>query len=386
MIKFRQVSHIRGQVLSTYLGNFIGGFCIAIWAPLIPFIQKSFSLSNIEMGHMVLLFGIGSVCGMFASGIMTQKLGTKITYIASCLIICSSIIALTYIPPILYIVYALVIVFGFAVGCFEVAINIYGAYLEKRYRMFLMSPIHAAYSLGEFCGATFTLIMLSLNFHMNFISSISVSFLYISTFFIVGHIFNIQTENKKSARAFALPRGAVIFFAIIVAFTYIAGGAMIDWSSLYVTQEAGVDLKYAASGYLIVTFCMLICRLYGSRIVKSFGPFKTAYYGAILLSSGLLLIVSFDSIVLMYAGFVLVGIGMSNISPLCMSATTKQNDMPLIAAVSTVAIAGYTGLLFAPAVLGYIAHIYSLSAIFALLALSALISAFLIYKTRVYFY
>ncbi|MCU6222826.1 MFS transporter, partial [Enterobacter cloacae] len=66
MIKFRQLSHIRGQVLSTYLGNFIGGFCIAIWAPLIPFIQKAFSLSNIEMGHMVLLFGIGSVCGMFA--------------------------------------------------------------------------------------------------------------------------------------------------------------------------------------------------------------------------------------------------------------------------------------------------------------------------------
>lgn len=382
----RKLSHLRAQILACYLGNFMGGFCIALWVPLIPFIQQKFDLSSMEVGNLVFSFGFGAVSGMFTSGMLTEKFGVKLTYIFFSIVLSIAIISLSFIPPFIYVIAPIVILFGFSVGGFEVCISVYGAYLEKKNRLFLMSPLHAAYSSGEFLGAIYVLLMLFLNFKTYTMTIMVVTVLYFCTFFFINHIQNIPKDNnQKSSSTFVIPRGAVIFFSLIVAFTYIVGGAMVDWSSLYITQVAKLDVKYAASGYLVVNCFMLICRIYGSKIVKSFGPFKTAYFGAILLSSGLILVVLFDNLITMYLGFICIGIGMSNISPLTMSATTRQNDMPLIPAISIVSICGYTGMLLAPAFLGFIGHLLNLSAIFLTLATLCLISSYLIFKTKIYF-
>ncbi len=77
---------------------------------------------------------------------------------------------------------------------------------------------------------------------------------------------------------------------------------------------------------------------------------------------GLLLIVSIDLPGVALAGFILAGIGLSNIIPDSvhpLPATSR--DVPSSFALSAVTLIGYTGLLSGPALIGFVAHHSSLT-------------------------
>ena len=157
---------------------------------------------------------------------------------------------------------------------------------------------------------------------------------------------------------------------------------MVDWSGLYVSTEGNIDLKYAAFGYTLVSLCMLLCRIYGSKIIFSFGPFKTAFYGAITCAVGLFIVVLFPNLIMMIIGFCCIGLGMSNITPLSLSTAARQNKMPIVSAVSFISISGYTALLLGPALLGTIAQFFTLKGTFIFLGTTTVITSFLIFSIR----
>ena len=371
---------VRHQIKVAKIGYFLAGFSIACWAPLIPYVKDVLSLNTIEVAKLVLCMGIGSICGMILSGILTEFLGCKLTFALSSFFTTLSLIILSFIPS-YHVVTVTLVIFGISVGCLEVGINIYGAYLEKKYKLRLMSPLHAYYSLGEALGSALVIILLTLNLTPNFAITSLILILYFVAAYYVPCVLNIK-GNKREKRSFAIPCYPVTYLALIVALTFIVGGAMIDWSGLYVSSIGNVDIKYAAFGYTLVSICMLICRIYGSKIIMSFGPFKTAFYGAIACASGLFLVVFFPYVITMFIGFCLIGLGMSNITPLSISTAAKQDKMPIVAAVSFISISGYTALLLGPALLGAVAQLFSLKGTFFLLGSFTVLSAILIFRIR----
>jgi len=74
-------------------------------------------------------------------------------------------------------------------------------------------------------------------------------------------------------------------------------------------------------------------------------------------------------------GFVLIGLGASNIVPVLFRRAGKQQAMPAALAVSAVTTAGYAGVLFGPALIGFAAQMASLAAAFWLLAVLMLFVA-----------
>jgi hypothetical protein len=56
------------------------------------------------------------------------------------------------------------------------------------------------------------------------------------------------------------------------------------------------------------------------------------------------------------AGFVLVGLGASNIVPVLFSAAGRIADTPPSVALATVTTLGYAGVLSGPAAIGFVAH------------------------------
>ena len=316
----------RHQVYVARIGYFLSGFAVACWAPLIPIIKTELQLSTEAISVLVLAFGLGSVSGMFISGIMLQHVGFKVTYAISTATTAVSICLLALMPS-YEVVLGSLIVFGMSIGCLEVAINVFGAFIEKKYRLLLLSVLFAYYSLGEVVGA-------------------------------------------------------IMMMALIVAFTYMVGVAILDWSGLYVTEVVDVPLNYASFGYCIVSICMLLCRIYSRPIIRTLGAFRFAFYGAILMIIGLGSLVLVPNIFACVLCFLAIGCGMSNISPLATSAAGQQKNMPLIPAISFVSICGYIGLLIGPACLGFIASTFSLKGVFLFLAALTMCSAFLLYSTR----
>ena len=69
-----------------------------------------------------------------------------------------------------------------------------------------------------------------------------------------------------------------------------------------------------------------------------------------------------------FAGFVVVGLGASNIIPILFSIASHQKIMPVNLAISSVTTLGYLGLLMGPPIMGFIAHASSLYAVFGIVA------------------
>lgn len=371
----------RHQVYVTLIGYFLCGFAVACWAPLIPIIADHLTLSTEQISLLVLSFGIGAVSGMFLAGVLMQWIGFKLTYAISGFTTTASICALALMPN-YEIVCVSVIVFGVSVGCLEVAINVFAAYIEKKYRLLVMTILFAYYSMGEVIGALLMMFLLTLAISPSLSILILMSIIYVASAYYIPVIINIKSKDKKENRSFVKPVQPVISLAIIIAFTYMVGGAMLDWSGLYITQQAGVPLNFASMGYCIVAACMLTCRLLSRKILNIMGPFNCSFYGALLMIVGLMVLALFPNIYVCTICFFAIGIGMSNISPLVTSATGQQTKMPLVPAVSFLSICGYTGMLLGPGILGVIATYVNFNGIFIFLGILTAISSFLIFTRR----
>ena len=379
----------RHQVYVARIGYFLCGFAVACWAPLIPIVQSSLELSTEAISLIVLSFGIGSVSGMLLTNLVLTRIGFKLTYAISCATtaLAISLVALT---PNYFVIMGAVILFGVSIGALEVAINVFAAYIERRYRLMMMSVLFAYYSMGEVGGAVLMIVLLTLNVSPAVSIVTLMGIIYVWSALYIPRIIAITDERpvpattvmRKKKHSFALPRQPVVSLALITAFTYVVGGAVLDWSGLYVTSHTDLPKSLATYGYCIVSLCMLTCRLLAPKILHVIGPFNFAFLGAILMAVGLLGVVTTDNLVFMTASFFAIGIGMSNISPLATSAAGKQDKMPLVPAIAFISICGYTGLLLGPAVLGLIASTWSLAAIFVFLSLLTAVSSGLIYTRR----
>lgn len=379
----------RHQVYVARIGYFLCGYAVACWAPLIPIVQSSLELSTEAISVLVLSFGIGSVSGMLLTNLVLTRIGFKLTYAISCATtaLAISLVALT---PSYFVIMGAVILFGVSIGALEVAINVFAAYIERRYRLMMMSVLFAYYSMGEVGGAVLMIVLLTLDVSPAVSIVTSMGLLYLWFALYIPRIIAIEDERpvpattvmRKKKHRFVMPCEPVISLALITAFTYVVGGAVLDWSGLYVTSHTDLPKSFATIGYCIVCVCMLTCRLLAPRILRLIGPFNFAFLGAILMALGLLGVVATDSLIVMTASFFAIGIGMSNISPLATSAAGKQKKMPLVPAIAFISICGYTGLLLGPAVLGFIASTWSLAGIFVFLSLLTAVSASLIYRRR----
>lgn len=371
----------RHQVYVARVGYFLSGFAVACWSPLIPIIKAELQLSTEQISVLVLAFGLGSVSGMFLAGLMIQYIGFKTTYATLTTSLALSICLLASMPSYLIVLLAL-IVFGISVGGLEVAINVFGAYIEKKYRLLLLSVLFAYYSLGEVVGAVMMLFLLTIALSPAISILSMITLIYVACVYYVPTIIDIKSENKQENRTFVKPVQPVISLALIVTFTYMVGGAILDWSGLYLTEEVDVPLNYAALGYCLVSICMLTCRIYSTPILRKIGPFRFSFYGALVMVVGLGSLALTNNIFIAICCFVAIGCGMSNISPLSTSAAGQQKNMPLIPAISFVSICSYTGLMLGPACLGLIASTVGLKGIFVFLACLTLASSGLIYLTR----
>ena len=74
-------------------------------------------------------------------------------------------------------------------------------------------------------------------------------------------------------------------------------------------------------------------------------------------------------------GFLLVGLGASNVVPILFTAAGNQRAMPAGLAIGAITTLGYAGILAGPAVIGFVAHASSLNLAFAGLGCAMLVIA-----------
>lgn len=359
--------------MAARLGCFMQGFAISCWAPMIPIIENALSLGTSKITFIILGFGTGSVAGMLLAGFFTARLGPKIVYAVS-----SSAIAITiclisqlysFVP-----VLTLAVLFGMSVGALDVWGSIYGALLEKNFNIKVLGPLYALFSLGELTGAGIIVFMLFLKFEISLtVPALFAPILLCALWYApciekkLNSSVNSTTERRDKFHF--LPKGQVIPLSFIVACIFMTGGAVIDWSGLYLTKDADAPLNLAASGYILLSSAMFVSRSFSNKLAKVLGEYFMVWGGCLTTALGLAGVLLSPDYLTALVFFAITGFGMGNVSPLCVRACTRQKSMPLAASVTTLSVIGYTALLLGPALLGYTANFIGLYGVFLVLTL-----------------
>lgn len=367
------------EVMAARLSFFLAGFSIAAWAPLVPYLKSALNLSHLELSHAILFMSGGSLIGMLVIGFLIKHLSVKWALLLASLTLTLALISLASMPK-EYLLNSCILVFGFTLGALEVGSNIFGAHLEKRYQLNLLSGLHGCYSLGEILALAIITVMLVS--HVSIFVAILAPASALCLITLISQL-KIKTTGQVvgDEKLLALPRGSVIYLALIAALIYMVEGSMLDWSSLLLLEKTEISRELSATGYIVVVSMMAAGRFMGAHLIKVVGLFKLLLLGILSTTLALIILSLSSSMILSYLALALLGLAIANIMPVALSVAAKQKSMSATAAISAVSTAGYLALILGPALIGTIAEYFSLANAF--LCLASLIAALVLVLLKI---
>ena len=344
---------------------FITGFGNSAWAALVPFAKARAEVSDGMLGLLLLGLGIGSIVTMPIAGACAARFGCRRVMIAASLVVAAALPFLATLSALPALVAALM-VFGAGIGAMDVAINIQAIIVERASGRSMMSGFHGLFSLGGIAGAGGMAALLSAG--ASPLAAVLCVSLGIAVALAASAAHLLPYGARSEGPAFAMPRGIVLFIGALCFVLFLAEGAVLDWSAVFLTSVRGVAASHAGLGYAAFAATMTAGRLAGDRIVDRLGRQRVVLVGGLCAAAGFVVAVAVRSWEATLGGYALVGVGCANIVPVLFSAVGRQDVMPENVAVPAITTLGYAGILVGPAGIGFVAHLTTLPAAFLILA------------------
>ena len=354
----------RLEQVSTRIAFFIAGFGLAAWAPLVPYAKARAGLDEATLGLLLLCLGAGSILAMPIAGLLATRFGCRKVTIGGTLLICLALPLLATASSIPLLI-ATLFIFGAGLGVVDSTVNLQAVIVERASGRNMMSGFHGLFSVGGIAGAAGVSALLALGLSPLWAIAVVIVLILGALAKAAPHLLPYGSES--SGPAFAIPHGVVLFIGALCFIVFLAEGAMLDWSAVFLTTEKSMGDAYAGLGYAAFALTMTAGRLFGDTVVKRLGPTRVIVMGGLFAALGMGLATLAPGWEVALLGYALVGAGCSNIVPVLYSAVGKQTVMPEHSAVPAITTLGYAGILAGPAAIGFIAHASSLSAAFLLI-------------------
>ena len=353
------------EIFATRMVFFTVGVMIAAWAPLVPLAKARVGLDDGQLGLMLLGLGIGGLITMPLTGPMTAVWGFRRVILA---MFCAGVLvlpALTVFDGFWAMTIALAL-FGGAIGSTDVAMNLHAAEIERMAARPLMSNFHGMWSIGAFAGSAGMSVLLSFGLMPIFAATLISALSFVLTIFVAKGLLP-KPATPSDEPLFVVPRGSIIVLGAICFCVYLSEHAVLDWSAVFLTSIKDMSAGNAGFGYAVFAFSMTLTRFVGDRLRARLGDVNVYVLGGLLAAIGYILIGAIGGIVGPFVGFALVGAGVANLVPIIFSAAGRARAMPSHLALTAVATVAHGGLLFGPAIVGFVSHATSLTSAFILL-------------------
>jgi Fucose permease len=356
--------------LAVSLMFLVNGFVVGSWAPKIPDFADRLSLSETALGVMIFFLGVGSLTAMPLVGATISRRGARPPLLLLAALTAVSLLPVTFAPGVVTAAIALFL-FGAFLGGQDVAMNANAVEVEKREGRAIMSSCHGFWSLGGVLGSTLGGLMIGT-------AGVTAHAIAATLFAIVmvvlawpRIIIDVPRRHDPETGA-AMPPGSVFRAGLTVwligfmcLFSMMPEGATLDWSALYLRNELGADATMSAFAFAAFSATMAVMRFLGDGIRDRFGAVRTLRVSGVFAIIGLLIAAFAPSPLIAALGFGISGLGFANMVPICFSAAGNLPGLAPGVAISLVTFMGYSGILFAPSVIGFIAEHTGFSAVFA---------------------
>jgi len=351
---------------ATRTGFFIAGFGLAIWAPLVPYVRERIEMSDALFGMLLLCIGIGSLTWMPLSGLLIARQGIRPVILGCVATLVLALLGMALTESIWLLGIAL-FCFGGSLGVLDVVLNVQSLLVERELGRRMMSNFHGMFSLGSICGALVLTGLLTLGLSPASGTLLMIALIVIANFLVMGGY--LARKAPAGGVAFVRPSGLVLLVGALCFVVYLAEGAVLDWSALYLTGEKQLETSSGGLGYAAFALMVTVGRFAGGRVVNSLGTARVVAFGGLLAAAGIGLSIITDHWALALLGYGLCGLGCANVSPVLISSLSRQDAMPVHLAVTAATTVGFAGVLVGPAMIGLIAHFSSLTMAFVLLTL-----------------
>ena len=339
----------------------VNGFIYANWVARLPRLQELYGMDNGTTGLVLLTYAIGALVAMPFTGWLIVKNGSERTTIISAFLFCAMIPFFAVMNSITLLA-VLLFVTGMFTGVMDVAMNAQAVLVEEKYKRPIMSSFHAVFSggmmIGAGVGALFTKWETPLFQHFLIIALVAILFALWSSFNLLKDA-PTSTDSTEEG-GFKLPSRALWGMGIIAFCCMLGEGAMADWSTIYMQNIAMADPALAPIGLGAFSTAMMVGRIFGDKGRAVIGDGKLMIINSLIALSGVVLLILFPVPMMVIAGLFLVGLGLSVIVPIAYSTAGAAEGLAPGVGISMVTTIGYSGFLFGPPIIGFIADWQSL--------------------------
>ena len=353
---------------------FICGLNFATWATRIPDFKLFLSLSDAQLGTVLMGLPIGSLVSLPIAGWLLTKYASRwicIMAIAMYVIVIPGL-SLMSSPITLFVG---LFFFGMAGDIMNIAMNTQVVSLEAKMNKIIMSSFHAVFSIGLMAGAFLGGILEKEHFTTTeHFSLVALSNILLIPFSFPNLLTDKPVQDESKPKSSILNLGPYLIILSFIAFCgMLCEGAMADWISLYF-KEYSPDSPFPITiGFSFFAAAMVLGRFVGDKISLKYGVSNILIVNGILIGLGMLLTLLFSSIYLKIGGCFLTGIGISTIVPLIYSQAGNQKEIMPSIAIAGVSTIAYVGFLLGPVIIGYLSDFVGLDkALFLIVALGFL--------------
>jgi MFS family permease len=352
------------------LGFSAMGLVFGSFAATLPVLKAQIGADDALFGLVLLGSPLGLVLTLWLAPAYDRRLMALSMSVAAAATGLSMVAAGLAAGPLVF--FLAMILVGLCSGTLDIVTNARISELEARHRAPLMNANHAMFSVAYAIGAVATGLAREAGLTPPAIfAGVAVVVLVLSA--------AMRMEPERAAEAGAQPAGlpgvAVFLCGGIVLVAFFVEAVVESWSALHVERTLGGGAAQGATGPAILGLTMAAGRFAGQAAAGRFTDAAIITGGSAMACAGAILAAVAPIPLAAYAGFGMMGLGMSVVGPMALALTGRiVPPSRRTAALARVNVMGFGAFLLAPVVMGQVSDAYGLRIAFAVVGALALLA------------
>ncbi|MEZ5665849.1 MAG: MFS transporter [Alphaproteobacteria bacterium] len=337
--------------------------------PRIPDIQVALDLTEGELGLVMMGQPIGALTSFVFASFIIERIGPK-PLLAACIPLIAVATVLLALSDSGAVAFVVMLGYGLSFALANVAMNVEADRVEAATGRRVMSRCHGMWSLGflaaSLLGAAARGIPAPPLLHF---ALVAPAVLAIAAAVIWPMRASPPRAHTGTARkkVFVLPRRATFLLVGVILSGIMVDATVRTWSVIFMRDTfAAADWVDALT---LPAFLLTLSagRMVGDRLADRFGPVRLAAGLLAVALAGLALVLASQNLAVALAGFAALGIGVSVVYPLTISAAARLGDRPASENVTSITMVSSLIMLGVPTLMGFVAESFGIRMTFAVL-------------------
>ena len=358
------------RILPLLVGYWSFGQFWGVWVILVFEFQRHHDLTQ---GSLGLLYAGLSVCAIVAMLVLAPRLRRLPLDLSTALSLGSlgvGAIVLAFQPASLLAIGFLLI--GVGNGLIDVYLNVAAQREESRMHRPVLQWLHAAYALGGVTGALAAGALRAAGMDYR-VGIAGAGVLLVAAGLVNARRGSSEPGGRAAVGSFSvseLRRHPALWVpAMTVLAAFLVEGSMDVWSGLYLREQLGASAPEAAMAFAAFSGALFFGRIFASRVLFGLGHRRTILIAGTGAAIGGTIAISSTALPVIAAAFLVMGFAISAAGPAGFG-LVEQTDADPAQAIAAVSTIGYTGFVWSPPLLGWIADTADLRAAMSMIVLA----------------